>query len=73
MNSKLYDMLKMSCDIIFHYLQKALWDPGLDRSGWWQRCEASPETSWRDRWGPVRNQGAGDPRTGGDRRGGGDT
>ena len=36
MINKLYDMLKMSCDFIFHYLQKALWYPGLDRSGWWQ-------------------------------------
>ena len=36
MINKLYDVLKMSCDIISHYLQRALWDPGLDRSGWWQ-------------------------------------
>ena len=36
MNDKLLDMLKMSRDLIFHYFQKALWDPGLDRSGWWQ-------------------------------------
>ena len=33
MNDKLFDMLKMSRDLIFHYFQKALWDPGLDRSG----------------------------------------
>ena len=33
MNDKLLDMLKMSLDLIFHYFQRALWEPGHDRSG----------------------------------------
>ena len=73
MNTKLFDMLKMNCDLIYHYLQRPYGIQALTGQGGGRRCEASPETSWRDRWGPVRNQGAGDPRTGGDRRGAGDT
>ena len=73
MYDEVFDMLKMSYDLISHHLQRPYGIQALTGQGGGRRCETSREPTWRDRWRTVRNQGAGDPRTGGGRRRAGDT
>ena len=53
------DMLKMSYDLISHHLQRPYGIQALTGQGGGRRCEASQETSWRDRWAGEESRGRG--------------